>query len=731
MSTFTFDPTVNGAYGRVAVAPTPGKTGMSLTLEAGQGARFPATGAFTVRLWPEGQVAEPGTVEFARVSSRSGDELTFSERNTSKESGSTSLTVVVGYQVAMDITAYLIEQMRTAINALTSTVAESGVAYVSVTGSDVTGDGSCWAKAVKSLAKAQELLPEATEQKNPAGQPASRNEVLGQKAVNGKIIMGYTPNGEPFKLTSTQRVDTCTFTGGSEVATDASIKAGDLGAFLVAANAAKAEGRYIVAVTPGVGFTMNSTFGSGTEEIIITQPGFVKQPGVILEGLGQQNGRHGGESTNFPTLIQEEGRGTTIMEESGKGEGSNESYARFTMRGFTIKGKTTPGAENIYGYAVANDQGSNITEVTFLECGWTGCRVMQKAGVTAGEMSLCEYRRCGALYQTYSGAVKYALGEAVVEGGKAYKCIKSGTGHTPSTEPTWWEVMDAQSQLTSTVETTGCTVAQSPNVYLLRSCRADHCNGNGIVTYGCELINCIGSATEKTAVAGTGYGLWNGGSVGNGTGSIRGGWCQSNATGDIYNTGTLDVQGIKLRGGGTSEYGIYHHGSNTLTVRAVASWAHGKKAMIYMDNEAAQIKAEGCKTITGGEADTIGVERTTAALTVPFEAVEGEYRVNMRYSTSPLAATKLSSATLTGTWHNTTGGDVRLSIPVTFEAGATVEVKIGSTSPGTSPGVIERALAAKDVINVYVPAQWYCTVVLSSGAGKVATINAEATAQPA
>lgn len=101
----------NAAYSLVATAPSPATSGLTLTVTAGEGARFadPAVaGPYYVTLWPTGAQpmwaaggATAGNFEIALCTARSGDVLTL----TRAQQGTTARTVVIGDQVAATLDA--------------------------------------------------------------------------------------------------------------------------------------------------------------------------------------------------------------------------------------------------------------------------------------------------------------------------------------------------------------------------------------------------------------------------------------------------------------------------------------------------------------------------------------------------------------------------------------------------------------------------------------------------
>lgn len=105
----------NAAYSLVATAPSPASSGTSLVLTAGEGDRFPSSGSFDVVIWKSGEspawaagAATGGNFEICRAT-RSGDTLTL----TRAQYGTSARTVVVGDQVAQNVTANMVQQAVT------------------------------------------------------------------------------------------------------------------------------------------------------------------------------------------------------------------------------------------------------------------------------------------------------------------------------------------------------------------------------------------------------------------------------------------------------------------------------------------------------------------------------------------------------------------------------------------------------------------------------------------
>jgi hypothetical protein len=95
-----YDSHKNLAISTVATPPSPATSGTSLTVTAGQGARFP-TPPFNVTIWPTGNVSDPTNAEVARVTGVSTDTLTIVRA----QEGSTARSVIATDQIALTMTA--------------------------------------------------------------------------------------------------------------------------------------------------------------------------------------------------------------------------------------------------------------------------------------------------------------------------------------------------------------------------------------------------------------------------------------------------------------------------------------------------------------------------------------------------------------------------------------------------------------------------------------------------
>jgi hypothetical protein len=94
------DAVKNFAWSTVATAPSPATTGTSLTVTAGEGARYPAV-PFNASVFPAGTMPTPANAEIVRVTARTTDVLTI----TRTQEGSSARAIGIGDQIAAAITA--------------------------------------------------------------------------------------------------------------------------------------------------------------------------------------------------------------------------------------------------------------------------------------------------------------------------------------------------------------------------------------------------------------------------------------------------------------------------------------------------------------------------------------------------------------------------------------------------------------------------------------------------
>ena len=127
-----FDNHKNFAYSTVATAPSPATTGTSLTLQTGDGAKFP-TAPFNVVIWPTGAQPTTANAEIARCTGVATDTLTIVRGQES----TAARTVVVGDQIAVAITTKIFTDLETGYAGSISFPANESVKRITITDSNV------------------------------------------------------------------------------------------------------------------------------------------------------------------------------------------------------------------------------------------------------------------------------------------------------------------------------------------------------------------------------------------------------------------------------------------------------------------------------------------------------------------------------------------------------------------------------------------------------------------
>jgi microcystin-dependent protein len=111
------DPVKNFAISRVATAPSPADSGTTLVVETGDGALFPdpsSSGEYNVVIYPNGEQPTSTNAEIVRVTARTSDTMTIDR----EEEGTSARTIVEGDIVMLAITAKVIEDLNTVVEAL-------------------------------------------------------------------------------------------------------------------------------------------------------------------------------------------------------------------------------------------------------------------------------------------------------------------------------------------------------------------------------------------------------------------------------------------------------------------------------------------------------------------------------------------------------------------------------------------------------------------------------------
>lgn len=103
-----FDAHKNLAISTITTAPSPPPSGTSLTVSAGEGARFPAA-PFNVTVWPANAMPTPASAEILRVTAMVGDTFTV----TRAQEGTTARGIGAGDQIAASITARTLTDLET------------------------------------------------------------------------------------------------------------------------------------------------------------------------------------------------------------------------------------------------------------------------------------------------------------------------------------------------------------------------------------------------------------------------------------------------------------------------------------------------------------------------------------------------------------------------------------------------------------------------------------------
>lgn len=108
------DPHVNGAYSTVLTPPSPAASGLTLTVQPGEGALFPTPGTvgFRVTICPAGARPTIANMEVVRVTGVAGDVFTLAARALTGE-GTSARTIVAGDQVFCGITKGMLEDLET------------------------------------------------------------------------------------------------------------------------------------------------------------------------------------------------------------------------------------------------------------------------------------------------------------------------------------------------------------------------------------------------------------------------------------------------------------------------------------------------------------------------------------------------------------------------------------------------------------------------------------------
>src|SRR5262245_37983535 len=111
----------NFAYSTVATAPTPAGSGLTLSVQVGHGARFPAA-PFNVTVWPAGLIPLPNNATILRITGIVGDERTFLR----SQEGTSNRDILAGDQIAATITVKTLEDIEGALAGTTGPTGATG-----------------------------------------------------------------------------------------------------------------------------------------------------------------------------------------------------------------------------------------------------------------------------------------------------------------------------------------------------------------------------------------------------------------------------------------------------------------------------------------------------------------------------------------------------------------------------------------------------------------------------
>lgn len=141
-----FDASKNFAYGIIAIAPSPPTSGTSLTVNTGDGAKFPAT-PFNATIWPAGAEASTTNSEIVRVTGIAGDVLTI----TRAQEGTTLKNIMAGNRIGATFTAKALKDLQ-------NTVSGKVLIVNQTTGSDASGLPFATIGGAQAVAVAGDLI---------------------------------------------------------------------------------------------------------------------------------------------------------------------------------------------------------------------------------------------------------------------------------------------------------------------------------------------------------------------------------------------------------------------------------------------------------------------------------------------------------------------------------------------------------------------------------------------
>ncbi len=105
---YIYDPHANFGYSTVATAPIPAASGTLISVQAGEGARFPAP-PFNVTVWPAGVLPTDDNAEIVRVTAQATDAFTIQRA----QEGTAAVAIASGYQISNAVTKKMIRDLET------------------------------------------------------------------------------------------------------------------------------------------------------------------------------------------------------------------------------------------------------------------------------------------------------------------------------------------------------------------------------------------------------------------------------------------------------------------------------------------------------------------------------------------------------------------------------------------------------------------------------------------
>lgn len=608
-------------------------------------------------------------------------------------------------------------------------VGDTATVYVSKgTSASDSNDGATPYSAKATIAGALSAL----------GWDVSTPTVLGKP---GKIQVLYGTWG----LTSYERQDTgCGLTNGSVTVTDASITTADVGALVSGSNIAG----IVLAVNPGVSFTCSTPANATTSETLtIDRPGVIVPPGVEMEGLGS-SASSGMQTTdtapdgtyNFvnmfsASMVQDSGNGITVAGWRGNGEAS--TAVKGAIRNISVYGNATRRVDtvNTNSTTTVTDpsitsadvgslvSGSGIPGGAYVSSVTPGVSFVMSVAATSTVtgLSLTLLRPSTNVCGVYSGQIwqfdvdgcdiSYHGTWGVHLGGNSVNC--------PITNC----LIGFNGSPAATVSTGGIYQGgYSASGVKIDECAILYNCGYGVfLNAGGAILNTSFAQTYKTpstVFSQSGINAVVSGSY-DGTSVIDNCWLEAAyGVAEVFvQAGPVKVSNSMFQGASITHYGVW--GSGNVNVDSCIFQGH-TIGSVWVPGTAV---ASWNNCLSDDPWFMAGV--SFGSITIPVSAAPGRGTWGAPgLVTTPVAATSVALASGTP-WQNTTGSDVILAIPVTYTAGGSAQIARGNASPGTPLGTIVRAGADHDVLEYYVPAQWYVTITLTG-----ATFTANATAQP-